>query len=178
MLIIQKPLPVKFICGFLYRDETVYSQIKCLLKKRFGNTDFESQAIAFTFTDYYEKEMGANLLRRFISFEKLRQTSDFVQIKLYCLKLEKSFAKNSKRRINIDPGYINEAKLVLTTTKDFSHRIHLGKGVFAEVTLQFRNGAFCDSATTFPDYRTDNYKQIFKQIRELYQKNIGHGHNR
>ena len=178
MLIIQKPLPVKFICGFLYREENIYEQTKGLLKKRFGSIDFESEAIAFTFTDYYEKEMGPNLLRRFISFARLRESSDFVSIKLYCLKLEKGFAKNAKRRINIDPGYLNEAKLVLTTTKDFSHRIHLAKGIFAEVTLQFRNGAFCDLATTFPDYRTQGYKQIFQRIREQYQKNIGHEHHR
>jgi len=174
MLTVQKPQPVKFICGFLYQQEAVYTQAKFLLKKRFGALDFESDPIAFNFTDYYQKEMGANLWRRFISFEKLKQSSGFVSIKLYCIKLERRFACGANRRINIDPGYLTSAKLVLTTTKDFSHRIHMGKGIFAEVTLQFSDGAFRDMATTFPDYRTAAYKNIFHRIRQNYQKNIRH----
>ena len=157
----QIPLPVKFISGFIYSKENTYLETKAILEKKFGKIDFESQPIDFTFTDYYNQEMGQPLTRRFLSFEKLQKCEKFVDIKLFCLKVEKKFAPGDRRIINIDPGYINEAKLVLTTTKDFSHRIYLGKGVYGEVTLRFEKGAFCELPTTFPDYRTDICNWLF-----------------
>ncbi|MCF7907690.1 MAG: DUF4416 family protein [Candidatus Omnitrophica bacterium] len=172
MLKLQFPKPVKFICGFIYSTEKSYQQVKSILESKFGKVDFETQPIDFTFTDYYEEEMGKNLKRRFISFRKLQNPKRFTTIKLFCLKLEKKFALNNKRQINIDPGYLNEAKLVLTTTKDFSHRIYLDKGIYAEITLLFKDGAFCNLETTFPDYRTKTYKGIFHLIRDTYRQNL------
>ncbi len=172
MLELQFPQPVKFICAFIYSKEEVYQQTKTILQKKFGLVDLESPAIKFTFTDYYQKEMGSGLKRRFISFKKLQKPDRFVDIKLSCLKLEKRFAQDSRRVVNIDPGYLNQAKLVLTTTKDFSHRIYLGKGVYAEVTLIFKEGTFSELDTTFPDYRTKQYKDIFQSIRKLYQQGL------
>lgn len=172
MLKLQFPRLVKFICGFIYTGEETYQQVRRILERKFGPIDYESQEIDFTFTDYYQPEMGPGLKRRFISFKTLRLPEQFVAIKLFCIKLEKKFAFCAKRSINIDPGYINEAKLVLTTTKDFSHRIYLGKGIFAEVTLKFQEGSFQHSATTFPDYRTDLYKNIFNSIRKAYRQDL------
>lgn len=166
------PLPVKFICGFIYTTEEIYQGTKKKLERKFGPIDFESERIDFTSTEYYYPEMGKPLSRRFISFKKLRKPEQFVNIKLYCVKLEKKFALNLHRRINIDPGYINEAKLILTTTKDFAHRIYLGKGIYAEVTLSYLNGCFSEFPTTFPDYRTPRYKKIFFNIRKIYRQQI------
>ncbi len=163
---------VKFICGFIYTAENIYTLAKTDLLKKFGPVDFESPVIDFNFTDYYYPEMGRPLLRRFVSFKKLKNPGDFIKIKKTCLKVEKKYRREGKRRVNIDPGYINEAKLVLTTSKDFSHRIYLGRGVYAEVTLYFYNGKFCDFPTTFPDYRTGLYKGIFQSIRDIYRQNI------
>ena len=172
MLEFQSPLKVKFVCGLIFHTEGVYTGTKSTLEKKFGPIDMESEPIAFNFTDYYEKEMGKNLIRRFITFKKLQDPAAFVTIKRFCVKLEKKFSINHARRINIDPGYINESKLILTTTKDFSHRIYLGKGVFAEITLNYRGKGFKDHETTFPDYRTDTYKNIFLKIRETYRTQI------
>jgi len=172
MLQFQSPLKVKFICGFIFKDNTVYIKALAVLEKKFGAIDVESAAIDFNFTDYYEKEMGKDLIRRFISFKKLQDPGAFIKIKHFCVKLERKFAVGNLRRINIDPGYLNEAKLVLTTTKDFSHRIYLGSGVFAEITLNYHAKGFHDHSTTFPDYRTDKYKNIFLEIREIYRTQI------
>ena len=90
MFVKQIPLPVKFISGFIYSQETSYQEVKTILEKRFGKIDFESQPIDFAYTDYYEPEMGKSLTRRFISFEKLQKCERFVDIKLFCLKLEKN----------------------------------------------------------------------------------------
>jgi len=168
----QIPLPVKFICGFIYSQEETYIKAKAILIKKFGKIDFESQLIDFIFTDYYNEEMGQPLLRRFISFKKLQKCEKFADIKLFCMKIEEKYAPQGKRIVNIDPGYLNEAKLVLTTTKDFSHRIYLKKGVYAEVTLRFEKGAFYELPTTFPDYRTKLYKGIFRSIRDIYRRQI------
>ncbi len=168
----QIPLPVKFICGFVYSDERVYQQAKKALEKKFGRADFESEKIKFDFTTYYQQEMGTNLSRRFLSFYRLQKVSRFAKIKLFCLKLEKKYAQTEKRIVNIDPGYLNQAKLVLTSSKDFSHRIHLSSGVYAEITLIFSKGEFRELKTTFPDYRTPTYKNIFQSIRDIYSRNL------
>jgi len=172
MLQIQYPIPVKFICAFIYSRQDLYEKAKDILSKKYGKIDFESSVIDFSFTDYYYAEMGQPLYRRFISFENLRDPAEFADIKLFCIKLEKKFSHKKKRRVNIDPGYINEAKLVLTTTKDFSHRIYLKKGIYAEVTLHYYDGQFRDFSTTFPDYRTSLYKEIFHEIRDSYREQV------
>ncbi len=172
MLQIQIPLPVKLIIAFIYSDENNYDKSKLILKKKFGKIDFQSQRIDFNFTDYYCPEMGKPLYRRVITFKKLIKPQKLVDAKLFCVKLEKKFSIDGKRPVNIDPGYINEAKLVLSTTKDFTHRIYLNKGIFAEVTLYFENRQFKHYQTTFPDYRTNEYKDIFLTIRKIYSKQI------
>lgn len=178
MLTRHFPAKVKFIGAIIYASETNYLKAKYILEKKFGRVDFESNPVNFTFTNYYKEEMGASLVRRFVSFERLQNPERFVEIKLFCMKIEKKFLVCGKRTINIDPGYITEAKLVLTTTKDFCHRIYLGKGVYAEVTLYYRNGDFCDFPTTYPDYRTHRYKQILSQIRETYSHELHYVHKR
>lgn len=172
MLNLQFPLPVKPICAFIYSEEKFYKKAETFIIKKLGEIDFISPIIDFNHTDYYRPEMGKPLFRRFISFKKLKDPSAFAGIKLFCIKIEKKLAKKGKRGVNIDPGYINEAKLVLTTTKDFSHRIYLNKGIYAEATLAFINGKFREHPATFPDYRTETYKDIFSNIRNLYRRQI------
>ncbi len=172
MLKLEFPIPVKFICGFIYPNEKTYSQTKKILAKKFGKLDLESEKIIFNYTSYYYPEMGKPLFRRFISFQKLKNPAQVVNVKLFCLKTEKRFAKENRRTINIDPGYLNESKLVLTTTKDFSHRVYLGRGIFAETTLFYQKGKFRHFPFSFPDYRTQTYKEIFEKIRNIYSKQI------
>lgn len=176
------PLPVKFICGFIYSSEDSYLKTHKILERKFGKIDFISERFNFSFTRYYEEEMGRPLYRRFVSFEALKNPAEFAAIKLFCIKVEKKLAHPSriwfvaptdaKRTINIDPGYINEGKLVLTTTKDYYHRIYVGRGIFEEVTLYYKDSNFQDLATTYPDYKTPEYKEIFLILREKYRKQL------
>jgi len=174
MLRKQPPSTVKLICAFIYSREDIYERVITFLAQKYGKIDFQSPAIDFNFTDYYEPEMGKNLTRRFISFDKLVNADRLADIKDFCIKIEKKFAPAQKRRINIDPGYINEAKLVLATTKDFHHRIYLKNGIFAEITLAYsaKEKNFTDLSTTFPDYRTKEYKEILLHIRGLYRSRL------
>ena len=162
-------LKVKLVVGFIYQDEAVFIRAKEKLKQRFGRVDFESAQLDFDYTEYYAAEMGLKLKRRFVSFARLVPISDLYRIKLYTNRMEKRLvAPSGGRQINIDPGYIDLAKLVLATTKDYAHRIFLRKGIFAEITLSFKGDSFCPNEWTYPDYRTKEYIDIFNQIRKLY----------
>jgi len=169
---IRKAVPVKLIIGFIYKEEGVLSKAKYSLLKRFGKIDFESEDIPFDHTGYYEKEFGKNLIRRFISFEKLISAENLADIKIFTNAIEKKLAVNHLRKINIDPGYINFSKLVLATTKDYIHRIYLKKNIYAEMTLFYRNKTFNPWEWTYADYKTQIYLEIFIKIRELYAKQI------
>lgn len=172
MLVTHRPPKIKYICGFLYRDNVVYTRSLQILERKVGPVDYQSQEIPFDFTDYYEKEMGPGLLRRFVSFKRLGDTERLIVLKKTCISIEKKFLQGGCRRINIDPGYVNQAQLILLTTKNFSHRIHLGKGIFAEVTLIYRQGKFCDLEWTYPDFRTNCYKEIFTAMRGIYRTQL------
>lgn len=170
MGIIRKAIPVKLIVGFIYKEEGIFLKAKQLLQKKFGKIDFESEKLLFNLTDYYEQELGKDPLRKFMSFSALIPADKIADIKIFTNAIEKKLAKNHLRRINIDPGYINFSKLVLATTKDYIHRIYLGKGIYAEMTLYFRNKTFNPWEWTYNDYRTPQYLEIFTKIRELYAK--------
>ena len=161
-------LKVKLVIGFIYKDEAVFLKAKEKLRKKFGKVDFVSACLDFNYTDYYEAEMGKSLKRRFISFIKLIPIQDLYRVKLYTNRLETKFLAAKSRQVNIDPGYLDLAKLVLATTKDYAHRIFLRKNIFAEITLTFRGNSFSANEWTYPDYRSKEYIDIFNQIRKLY----------
>lgn len=138
----------------------------------FGPADFESPVTDFTHTDYYKDEMGAGLKRQFLSFAKLLDMKGLCDVKLKTNNLEKKFARSGKRTVNIDPGYIDLAKLVLFSTKDYTHRIHLDKGIYAEVTLFYKDKSFTAWPWTYPDYKTDGYIGLFNDIRDIYKAKL------
>lgn len=162
--------PVKLIVGLIFKNKDYFDKAKRLLIGRFGVIDFESPVLDFNFTEYYKGEFGSGLKRSFLSFEKLIPPQNISRIKIITNKFENKLSLNAKRNINIDPGYLDLAKLVLATTKDFAHRIYLGKGIYAEVTLTFQNNTFGSKEWTYPDYRTQAYIDIFNSIRRIYAK--------
>lgn len=163
---------MKLIIGFIFKNEKVVEKAEILLKKRFGEIDFESETLAFKHTDYYEHEFGKDLKRRFISFNKLISPENLPQIKIATNRIEKRLSSVGSRLINIDPGYLDLAKLILASTKDYKHRIYLSQGIFAEVTLFYQGGTFRSWEWTYPDYQTDEYIAIFNQIRGVYAAQI------
>ena len=139
---INKHPPVKLIAGLIFREQDILNAAQACLRKRFGKIDFESQALAFNHTDYYQEEFGDNLLRKFVSFKKPADPQALAEIKIFTNKIEQGLSKHGCRRINIDPGYLNLSKLILATTKDYSHRIYLKKGIYAEVALFYQDKSF------------------------------------
>lgn len=168
---IRKPEKVKLIVGVIANDTALLGKVKRILEKKLHNTaDFESPVLDFTYTEYYNKEMGGGLKRKFFSFKNNISLNNIEKIKLLTNSIEKRFSVDSKRPLNIDPGYIDLSKLVLFSTKDYSHRIHVGKGIFAEVTLYYKDKRFNFWPWTYPDYKSDDYLAIFNSIREIYKK--------
>lgn len=171
MGIIKQKEKVQLIIGILSADKLIIEKAVQRLSEQYGLLDYESEFIDFIFTDYYETEMGKNLLRKFISFKKLINPEILPDIKIFTNKLEEKFlTTEGKRLINLDPGYITLGKLVLATTKNQQHRIYLRNGIFAEVTLRYTNKTFTNWEWTYPDYRTKKYVDIFNHIRELYKE--------
>ena len=74
------------------------------------------------------------------------------------------------RPLNLDPGYLTEAKLVLATTKDRDHRLYLSRGIFAEVTLHFHRGTWEARPWTYPDYQRADYHEFFLRCREYLRR--------
>lgn len=166
----REPLPVKLIAGFIFKYDSAFDKAKLTLEKKFGKIDFQSRIIEFNYTDYYEKEFGSPLKRKFVSFKKLIPPESLAEIKNITNKIEKRLSKKSLRQVNIDPGYIELSKLVLASTKDYVHRIYLGRGIHAEITLFFQNHTFRPWEYTYRDYKTEEYISVFNQIREIYEK--------
>ena len=159
-------------------QEECFQKAEGRLEDSFGPVDFRSPLLPFTHTDYYSREMGEGLLRKFISFAQLIDPGDLAQVKRFTNRLEEELAEGGARRINLDPGYISPGKLVLATTKDREHRIYLGDGIYAEVTLRWRRQkGFEPWEWTYPDYRTAEYGRLLGEIRELYmqQRRAGGG---
>ncbi|MFA5356177.1 MAG: DUF4416 family protein [Candidatus Omnitrophota bacterium] len=165
--------PAKLIIGLIFRNEQVFNKAKTLLEKQFGKADFISPAFPFTHTDYYKAEFGSDLKRRFLSFKKLIGPHQLPRIKLKANSIEKKLSKGGRRLINIDPGYLDMAKLILASTKDYCHRIYLDKGIYAETTLIYRDKSFIPCEWTYLDYSSPGYIGIFNSIREIYACQTG-----
>jgi hypothetical protein len=163
---------VKLFCGILYRGEEIFDAVKKRLVDRFEDEiDSSAGPFDFKFTDYYQKEMGDRLKRRFVSFKKLISPENSYNWKIISNSIEKEFYISGKfpRQVNLDPGYLNLSRLVLFSTKDFYHRVYLGKGIFAEVTLYFEKNRFVSLPWTYPDYKSEEYLGFFYKLREIYR---------
>ena len=140
-----------------------------ILEKEFGPIDYVSKALNFSkYTSFYSKEIGAELHGKILSFEELIYPTEIVNIKLKTNAIEKKLSINGKRKINIDPGYINQVQFVLASTKFWGNRIYLKNGIYAEVTLMFLNGKFHALDYTYPNYKDREYQEELEKIRRMY----------
>lgn len=166
---LKNPKPVKLIVGILAADKQCLDSAVGCLADGFGQIELSSQIWPFDQTDYYKDETGENILRQFVSFEKLINPGKLAKIKHKTNKLEQKLAKklayDLPRPINLDPGTIEPSKLILATTKNFSHRIYIGQKIYAEVTLSFSKGNWKSFDYTFPDYKQGCYNDFLSQVR-------------
>ena len=142
------------------------------LDAAFGALDLKSAIFPFTLTDYYQAEMGPNLYRRFVAPQPLILENAIPDIKHRTIAIERQFSvsgeRTIRRRINLDPGYLTPAKIVLASTKDYAHRIYLGHGIFGDLHLRYQQGMYQPFPWTYPDYRTPEARTFFAELRRLY----------
>lgn len=165
-----QPEPVKLIFGILAADEDALEAAKHQIVEHFGNSDLESVVWPFTQTSYYEKELGENVLRQFIAIAELIDPGQLAEIKHASNRIEKELAESIggglPRPVNIDPGIIEPSKLVLASTKNFSHRIYIGDKMYAELTLSYCKGQWQSFPYTFPDYKEQRYHDFLSTVRD------------
>jgi hypothetical protein len=170
---IRAPIPVKLFVGMLSAEPVLFDACADILSRTYGTIDHHSDVLPWSDTDYYRQELGNSIVRKFIFFEHLIDAAALPKIKIFTNNVEKDFSTRTRdsmrRRINLDPGYITEAKVVLATTKDFSHRIYIGEGIYAEVTLSYnsRDRTFAPLEHTYPDFRTDARRTLFNTARDV-----------
>lgn len=166
---LKKIKPVKLIIGILAADPQCLSAAVEAVAAKFGKTDLVSDIWPFEKSDYYRDQAGDNIIRQFVSIEKLIDPAHLAKIKLRTNRLEQKLAKNLSldlyRPVNLDPGLIEPSKLILATTKNYSHRIYIGKRIFAEVTLVYAKGGWMPMEYTYPDYRQQCYFDFFTKVR-------------
>lgn len=169
---VTEHLPVKLVASILYKDPDILLRAIDRLVLLYGQLDEPSASLAFSHTDYYSKEMGAPLKRRLICFESLHPVESISSVKSDTNEIESFFQQKGKRQVNIDPGYLTHAKLVLMSTKDHVHRVYVKNGIYAECTLRFEHGDFLPWSWTYPDYATDEIRSYFKKVREKYTEDL------
>jgi hypothetical protein len=170
----QEPSPVLLIIAGSSRHEAALDWGRDRAAEQFGSLVLVSESFDFTETDYYTPTMGTELKKQFIAFERLIDPAELAGIKRTTNDWEAEYASlglhPEPRPLNLDPGYITPAKLVLASTKDHAHRIYMGEGIFAEVTLNYRGGKWQSLEWTYPDYRRDDYQRFFVECRDWLMK--------
>lgn len=169
----QIPRRVKYFCGLLLAPAAPHAEVEAALEQLFGPIISRSATLPFTQTAYYEREMGPTLTRTFLAFGPLRPMDDLAEVKHATNQLEASWSDaRRQRQVNLDPGYLDLAKVVLATTKDYSHRLYIGTGIYAEITLRYQQKRFQPWPWTYPDYRESVALDFFAQLREIYKVQV------
>ncbi len=177
---IKPPRPAKLICGLICGDPDLMARARGLLDKQVGKIEAVSDIWPFDQTDYYKEEMGGDLKRQFVSFAGLVQVDRLPDIKRLTNQLEQRIADEVldpeiPRPINLDPGYLTLSKLVLATTKDYSHRLYLEGGIYGEVTLHYESAGWQVWPWTYPDYAAPTYHTFLTQVREALKEQLNAG---
>lgn len=173
MSIRKEPQKVKLFFSVFASDlDRLFKSIAELITL-FGEIDNETDILPFDITSYYEKEFGKTLKRKLFSFKKLVFPTELISVKLKSYELEEKYIVDGKRTVNIDPGYLSLSRVVLSTGKDYTHRIYLDKGVYADLTLIYKKGTgFLPLPWTYPDYASSLFLNFFMNVRASLKKQL------
>ncbi|HEY2892987.1 MAG TPA: DUF4416 family protein [Pirellulales bacterium] len=168
---VGQPAPALFILAAFSRYPEALAWARERSAMQWGEIALASPIFEFQETDYYDASMGAGIQKCFWAFERLIDQASLPELKLATNQWELDYAKEAghpePRPLNLDPGYATAAKLVLASTKDHAHRIYLSRGIYAEVTLYYKNRQWQAREWTFPDYRRPEYHEFFSECRKL-----------
>jgi len=174
MAAIQPHRPVLPILAAFSRYPDAIDWARRVAERAWGPVALQSELFDHRETNYYEPTMGTDLKKAFFAFESLADPADLVLWKERSNQWEMDYQRLGRhcepRPLNLDPGYLTEAKLILASTKDRDHRIYLSRGIYAENTLYFHHGAWEPRPWTYPDYRRADYHEFFGRCREFLRQ--------
>ena len=174
MAAIQPHRPVLLILAAFSRHAEALTWARQTAEDAWGSVALESERFDHRETTYYAATMGSDLQKTFFAFESLVDPAELVECKETTNQWELDYHQlgrhSEPRPLNLDPGYLTEAKLILATTKDRDHRIYLDRGIYAENTLYFYHGAWQPRPWTYPDYQRADYHQFFGRCREYLRQ--------
>ncbi len=169
------PAPVLLLLAAFSRHDDALQWARRTATEAWGPLAMESPLFDFHETTYYQGTMGAGLRKVFFAFSRPFDPAGLVDVKLETNRWEETYAGIApypeSRPLNLDPGYLTLGKLVLASTKDFTHRIYLNRGIYAEVTLYYKHHGWRHHDWTFADYRRGDYQEFFSRCRDyLHQR--------
>ncbi len=168
----QLPDPVKLIVAFLWADTAAREEASARLTACWGEIDFTGPDRPFDATRYYVPEMGETLHRRLVSFVSLVAPESIREAKLRCNAIETELAREGRRCVNLDIGYLDHNKLVLASAKNMGQKIHLGGGIYADLIARYKAGRYQPFEWTFPDFKDGRYDAELAAIRTRYREQL------
>jgi hypothetical protein len=164
--------PEKLVVAVLSSEPELGGKLLERLEQLFGPSDWASPQLPFTYTHYYDREMGGPITRYFLSFRELVDPQRLARIKQTTNRLEEELRYEGRRCVNLDPGLLSLSRFILASTKPSAHRVALAEGIYAEITLIFERGSFRPVEWTYPDYRSPEYLEILNRIRALLKDQL------
>jgi hypothetical protein len=167
---IKPPESALLFVSTLYNGEEIFNQSKVILENNFGDILYLSPPLSWDYSSYYKDEIGWPLFRQIIFFKNLIDPGLLTDIKLKTNEIESAFTLDGKRQINLDPGYLTLSKIVFASTKNYAHRLYLGKGIYGEITLIYKDGTYSPHMFTYRDYQDKSHIDIFLNARAFLKK--------
>jgi len=173
----REPPPAKFFSAVMWTADEQRQQAERILAERLGPIERRSEPYDFSeFSPYYDREMGGRVRKCFVVFERVFSIEKLLDVKLFVEDIQRLLASPGdgplRRTVNLDPGYLTGWNLVLATVKNHAHRIYLGQGIYAELTLIFRNGTFEPLPWTYRDYCSPTVIDFFRAVRCDYLEQL------
>lgn len=164
--------PVKLVVAILWSDEGRRPVAMQRLREHFGTIDFEGANHLFDATDFYDAEMGRPIWRQWISHQDLVRPESLVEAKETTNRIEDELREDGLRKINLDVGYLDLHKVVLASMKPAGQKIHLARGVYADLSLRYARGGYQPLEWTFLDLRDGRYSADLLSIRAILKEGL------
>ena len=160
----------KLIIGVIYHEKEILDKVLEILVREFGEIEAASEEFSFSneFSTYYDNEIGGEGLRGIYSFKETIDPTRQADIKSLTNRIEAEFSIEGKRKINLDPGFINHGRLLLATTKETGFRIPLKDGIYTELTLYWARGKWQKLPWTYRDYQSERVQKFITEVRRSY----------
>jgi hypothetical protein len=168
----SEPRPARLVVSAIYREELRFAEAVPRVEAAVGPVRAVGGRLPFDRTDYYQGEMGAPLFRRFLAAGRAVPRDTLAAIKVAMESIEAELSEGGRRTVNLDPGMLTPESFILATGKNFTHRVYLGEGVFADLTLVYRRGEFHPLPWTYPDYASEGVRSLLRELRREHLEGI------